>query len=143
MASIFDMLLAQVRRKVHKPIYMSPSRRYGMQHVVRQTEGKTKNVKQEIGKNTVASVEERVLADDCKIDVNETKYVNQQIWESQDICEIKQPVTERNERTTRDKSKNIDFFIIHFSQFNPLNHYIGSTSILLYIIACSLTSLLQ
>lgn len=108
MASVFDMLLAQVRRKVHKPIYTSPSRNYEMQHAVRQAGKKQKKV--------VTPLEEQALADDCKIDVNETKYVNQQILKSQDICEIKELVTERNERTVQEL-ENEDLLLSQIDEF--------------------------
>lgn len=117
MASVLDILLAQVRREVHKPIYTSPSRSYEKRSVVHQSEVKkvkTTQEREKVKKQT--PLEERTMDGNCKTEVNHDIHTNQQIQESQDIHEISELVTERNVSTVQELEKE-DLLLNQIDEF--------------------------
>ena len=115
MANVFDVLLAQIRREVHKPIYTSSSRNYGTQDVVKQDEKKPRKVVQK-------SLEEQQEKDSQKVDVIQEKCVakvetaNTDAQGNQDIHEISELVEERNERTVQELEKE-DLLLNQIDEF--------------------------
>ena len=115
MASVLDILLAQVRREVHKPIYTSPSRNNETRTAVRQSEVKAeKETKKAI--KTQKPLEEQILDGNGKIDVNQDIHTEQHIQVCQDIHEISELVTERNVSTVQELEKE-DLLLNQIDEF--------------------------
>ena len=118
MASVLDILLAQIRREVHKPIYTSPSRSYETKNVVRQSGVKQAKTEQETEKAVKVQkpLEEQAMDDNYKTDVNQDTQIDQQIQESQEIHEISELVAERNVSTVRELEKE-DLLLNQIDEF--------------------------
>lgn len=118
MASVLDILLAQVRREVRKPIYTSPSRSYETRNIVRQSGTKQAKAELETEKQIKVqkSLEEQGIDDSCKIDVNQNIHTDRQLQESHDIHEINELVTERNVSTVQELEKE-DLLLNQIDEF--------------------------
>lgn len=129
MANVLDILLAQIRREVHKPIYTSPSRTYGMRDEVRrsekrQPEGKeaairvenTEEKKQEDKVIQLDTEEQFVRGTSQKPIVEQDRFANRDLQANQDMHELSEPVIERNVDTVEELEKD-DLLLSQIDEF--------------------------
>lgn len=118
MANVLDILLAQVRREVHKPIYTSPSKNYETRTVTRQggmKQAKAGQVTEKVVKDQ-KPLKEPVVDDSCNTDVNQDIHTDYKIQECQDVHEISELVTERNGSTVQELEKE-DLLLNQIDEF--------------------------